>query len=86
MAKQTALTRTILRDIRRDPSLAGEDEKFMALHGGGSDFNEKTDYGYTIGEMLWDHHKYLYRGGTDEADGTNMLDRIAYHRKCKQSA
>jgi hypothetical protein len=75
------IARTLARDVRRNPDLAGEDTRFLQLHGDTPDFLDETDYGYTVWQMLWDHHKYLCRGGTDEKDETNMLDRLAYHRK-----
>jgi hypothetical protein len=71
----------LVRDVRRNPELAGEDIRFLQLHARTPDFLDETDYGFAVWEMLWDHHKYLCDGGTDAEDRTNMLARLAYHRE-----
>ena len=74
------IVKTVERDSRRNPKLNGPN--WLAQHCNVPDLNMSTDYEYTIGEMLWAHHKYTVENPFDETlDPTNMLDRVEYARK-----
>ena len=74
------LEKTVERDSRRNPRLAGT--SWLRSHETTADLHDSTQYGYSIGEMLWTAHKHAILHPEDTAtDPTNMLDRVAQARK-----
>ncbi len=76
------LAHTVARDERRNAELVGVGTDWLESHKNTPDLDIETEYGYTIGEMLWAAHKYATLHPEDTApDPTNMLDRVTFARK-----